>query len=203
MLEGQYYTLITTRYAGGSYLKRVELLNGCLSMRHSEIFIPSTIHGSNMDTDSGKINEKMLKQNLDTATDVYIDKVKSTTFGGKEIGLMKGDTSSIAEEHQEWRARLTTFLKGPKYKKESLKVSHEKDYQHFIDVWRMRSRHMVRNLPKNYVFMLLPCFEKSCPHPVCKRGEINHYQRYSGGPSVKFLPLPVKDPKRPKGNVQW
>ena len=49
MLEGRYCTLVTTRYAGGSYLNRVELLNGCLSMGHSGIFIPSTIHGSNMD----------------------------------------------------------------------------------------------------------------------------------------------------------
>ena len=53
--EGQFYwterhleesrvcTLVTARHAGGSYLNRVELLNGCIALGHSGVFIRSTI----------------------------------------------------------------------------------------------------------------------------------------------------------------
>ena len=34
---------------------------GCLAIGHSNLFVPSTIHGSNMDAD-GMLNEEMLKK---------------------------------------------------------------------------------------------------------------------------------------------
>ena len=38
-------TLVTSRSSGSSYLNRVELQNGCLSLGHSNTFIPSTLEG--------------------------------------------------------------------------------------------------------------------------------------------------------------
>lgn len=37
-------TIVTTRHSGGSYLNKVELLNGCTSVGHSNVFIPSTLN---------------------------------------------------------------------------------------------------------------------------------------------------------------
>ena len=39
-------TLVTLRSSGSSYLNRVELQNGCLSLVHANLFIPSTLNGS-------------------------------------------------------------------------------------------------------------------------------------------------------------
>ena len=72
--QGTLCIMVSARYSGGSYLNKVELQNGCLAIGHSNLFVPSTIHGSNMDAD-GKLCEEMLKKNLDTATDVYINTV--------------------------------------------------------------------------------------------------------------------------------
>lgn len=33
-------TIVTTRHSGSSYLNKVELLNGCISVGHSNVFIP-------------------------------------------------------------------------------------------------------------------------------------------------------------------
>ena len=38
-------TIVSARHSGGSYLNRVELLNGCISKAHSNVFIPSTLNG--------------------------------------------------------------------------------------------------------------------------------------------------------------
>lgn len=43
--ESHYFTSITTRHSGGSYLNPVELMNGCLVLAHSNMFIPSTLGG--------------------------------------------------------------------------------------------------------------------------------------------------------------
>ncbi len=44
--KGKLATLVTTRNSGSSYLNRVELQNGCLSLGHANTVIPSTIAGS-------------------------------------------------------------------------------------------------------------------------------------------------------------
>ena len=41
--RGRLATLVTTRSSGSSYLNRVELQNGCLSLGHANTFIPSTL----------------------------------------------------------------------------------------------------------------------------------------------------------------
>ena len=68
-------TLVTTRSSGSSYLNRVELQNGCLSLGHANTFIPSTLTGSCEDPLTGAIDDEKLRKNLDLAMDVYISRV--------------------------------------------------------------------------------------------------------------------------------
>ena len=56
-------TLVTSRSSGSSYLNRVELQNDCLSLGHSNTFIPSTLDLC-IDKLTGKINEAKLCENL-------------------------------------------------------------------------------------------------------------------------------------------
>ena len=57
-----------------------------------------------------------------------------------------------------------------------------------------------KNLPSQFVFQLLPCYETSCPHPVCQAGKPEKdYTWYSGCPPLSYLPIPICDPQRPWG----
>ena len=71
-------TIVSTRHSGGSYLNKVELLNGCISVAHSNVFIPSTLNGPCHAAD-GSIDEEKVKLNQDTVSDVYIDRVSGAT----------------------------------------------------------------------------------------------------------------------------
>ena len=106
--QGTICTMVSARYSGGSYLNKVELQNGCLAIGHSNLFIPSTIHGSNMDADR-KLRMEMLKKNLESATDVYINTVNGTAYFGTQIHLVKGNVNNML-------SRTTTeasdFFKG-------------------------------------------------------------------------------------------
>ncbi len=84
--QGLLCTVVSARYGGGSYLNKVELQNGCLALGHSNLFIPSTIHGSNLD-DDGKLCEEKLKKNLNVATEVYISTVSGTPCFGTKFTL--------------------------------------------------------------------------------------------------------------------
>ena len=55
-------TIIRVRYSGSSHLNRVELQNGCLSLGHANLFIPSTIGGSCIDSipNSGNVEAAKL-----------------------------------------------------------------------------------------------------------------------------------------------
>ncbi len=67
-------TLVTSRNSGASFRNRVELQNGCLALGHANLFIPSTLNGSCL-TQSGGVNEDILRKNLDSAIDAYISRV--------------------------------------------------------------------------------------------------------------------------------
>ena len=121
--KGTLCTMVSVRYSGGSYLNKVELQNGCSAIGHSNLFIPSTICGSNMDAD-GKLCEDMLEKNLDTATDVYINTVNGTPCFGSHIHLVKGATGSVSNMYQERRSRLLIFLRGSKKEIKCLQQSH-------------------------------------------------------------------------------
>ena len=82
--------LVTTRSSGSSYLNRVELQNGCLSLGYANLFIPSTLNGSCIDLNNGEINLQKLKVNLSNAIDVYIDRVDGCPCGSTAIKLYRG-----------------------------------------------------------------------------------------------------------------
>ena len=193
-------TLVTTRFAGGSYLNKVELQNGCLALGHSNLFIPSTINGSNFDSNR-KLDTTKLKQNLEAAIDVYISAVNGSPCGGKPIHLVKGAQDELAKKYQERRQRLIIFLRGTKKKKMKLKADYPDEYKYFSQVLEVQERHMVPNLPSNYVFMLRLCYQKQCIHPLCAAGrpEKEHLW-FKDGPPLSYLPLPIPDPERPWGS---
>ena len=66
--------------SGRSYLNRVELQNVCLAISHSNLFIPSTLHGSNFNSHDGGVNYEKLEKILTTAADVYISYCKGAQF---------------------------------------------------------------------------------------------------------------------------
>jgi hypothetical protein len=62
--EAKICTCVTARNSGGSFLNRVELVNGCIARAHSNVFIPSTLNGSIFSSDGldqGKLKEKGIK----------------------------------------------------------------------------------------------------------------------------------------------
>jgi hypothetical protein len=59
--------VVTTRESGSSNKNRVELQNGCLALAHANLYIPSTLNGSCLQSSSGKVNKDKLKENLSDA----------------------------------------------------------------------------------------------------------------------------------------
>ena len=88
LLEEKVATTAMTRHSGGSYLNRVEMQNGCLALAHSNLFILSTLTGSN--NSSTGIDTERLLTNLDNAINVYIDRVNGAPCGQSPITLFKG-----------------------------------------------------------------------------------------------------------------
>lgn len=104
--QAEVVTLVTTRCSGSSFLNRVELQNGCLSLGHSNTFIPSTLGGSCVDQQTGTTNEAKLRENLHLAIQAYISRVDGCPCGDTTIKLYKGSES---EEHQQSVTNLTSF----------------------------------------------------------------------------------------------
>ena len=105
-------TLVTARSSGSSYINRVELQNGCLTCGHANLFIPSTLSGSCIE--SGHINERTLKTNLQQAIDVYLSHVNYCPCGDTVIQLFTG---ADANDLMKYRTHLKNLLKGSKNKK--------------------------------------------------------------------------------------
>jgi len=135
--------LITTRSSGSSYLNRVELQNGCLTRGHSNLFIPSTLSGTCME--SGHINDQALKTNLQKALDVYLSHVNYCPCGDTVIQLFEG---ADANDFMVYREHLRTFLKGSKtFLKKILHQEHPGLYKLLKDVWELREQHMIKGYP--------------------------------------------------------
>ncbi len=198
LLRNKVATLITTRSSGSSYLNRVELQNGCLSRGHSNTFIPSTLAGACYDPDTGAVDQCKLKQNMRLAIEAYIKRVDGCPCGESQIRLYCGAESS---EQQEVREKLLIFLKGSNVSKESLRTTAPTLYTNFQLIWKVRANHMVSGLP-SYVFFLLCCYKKDCPHPRCQAGPPQTISTwYPGGPPLSHLPLPIPDKERPWGGT--
>ena len=113
--RGKVFTLVTTRKSGGSYLNKVELMNGCLAIAHSNLYIPSTLCGSNF-TSLG-LDSLKLAQNLDLARDVYIDRVSGAPCGDCMISLVIGAKADGEASLNSRRPDLLCFLNGKNHEK--------------------------------------------------------------------------------------
>ena len=190
-------TLLTSRSSGSSYLNKVELQNGCLSLGHANLFIPSTLNGSVYNPETGALDMERVKTNLELATDVYIKCVDGCPCGKTVIHLYRGANSSHLQEK---RNDLTIFLKGSKKKKEQLKKEKPELYEYFNKIWDVQHRHEVPGLPPQYLYLLVCCFDQSCPHPLCQL-ECEGLSMVWYPLRVDSLPLPIPDPMQPWGNA--
>ncbi len=186
--------ILTTRESGSSNRNRVELQNGCLAVAHTNLFIPSTLNGSCMQSTNGKVNEDKLKENLNDAIDVYISRVNKCPCADTVINLYKGTSSS---NNQNRREMVKTYLKGKPDELKRLKREHPQDYQWLKNVWELKKRHVVPKLPSKYIFHLICCYQKDCIHPLCKKGKPTPEPTwYEGGPPLSYTPIPVPDTNR-------
>ncbi len=128
------------------------------------MLIPSTLNGSNLDPQTGKVDREKHVRNMDLAMYVYLSRVDQSPCGGSPIHLFKGADSS---KLQEMRTHLLPFLREQK-QKERLKREHRDLHDYFQRVWKIREDHMVKDLPTNYLFFLVCCCKPSCAHPHCK-----------------------------------
>ena len=107
-------------------------------------------------TDSNGLNSEKLCENLDIATDVYIDSVNGSACCGTTLQLYKGGQSEAITAR---RQSLLVFLKGDAKERMQLKQSNPDLFKYFENVWSVRENHMNKALPENYIFMLNLCFK--------------------------------------------
>ena len=159
ILKERIATLVMSRSSACSYFNRVELQNGCVSLGHAHIFIPLTFGGWCYNQQTGEIDDEKIRRNMDLAIEVYISRVNHCSCGNTCIHLYRG---ADASNHLEVRDSLLTFLKGSKTARESLYQEKPMLYMYarFQTVWNIRHRHMVKELPSQYIFMLTCCFDK-------------------------------------------
>ena len=145
LVENHYFTCVTSRHSGGSYLNAVELMNGCLAVAHSNLFIPSTLGGA-VNTATGLVKTKL-------ASDVYISRVQGAPFGEAKIQLFKGACDEAAKTLVDRRNLLLVYLSGQKEQKEELKKNNPKLYDHFESVSKVLQNHK-HDLPCKYFLAL-------------------------------------------------
>ena len=189
--EDKVCSCVTSRYSGGSFLNGVELMNGCLARAHSNLFIPSTLTGSNF-SENG-LDETKLFENLDLATDVYIDRFDGAPCGETTIKLFKGSKDEHAEYLLSRRPNLLTFLHGSKKERTELQRQNSTQFEYFSQIWNLRNSHMVRDLPDQYAFVLLPCY-------TC---QLSRIMRDSPAWEPKYRLSRMRDENLPHGEAFW
>ena len=100
------------------------------------------------------MDQTKLKENLNLAITAYISRVDGCSCGETNIKLVRG---SNLDAIQEVNKHLLTYLKGSKKSKDALKAEMPALYKHFDEVWNVRNRHMVRDLPQSYIFFFKCC----------------------------------------------
>ena len=189
-------TLVTARSGGSSYLNRVELQNGCLTLAHANLFIPSSLGGSCFSSETGQIDSTKYEHNMQLATQAYISRVDGCPCGEGNIKLFQG---SYSPQNQELRSKVLQFLKGSKKDRAALKHEDPDSYSYISRVWSVRNNHLVKS-PTQYVFHLCCCYKTSCPHPYCISGSYKELTWFSDGPAVSYLSYPIADPAKPWGS---
>ena len=107
-----------------------------------------------------------VRNNLDLAASVYIERVDSCSFGETVIKLFQRADSS---EFQCQR-HLMVYLKGSKKKQDQLRLEQPELFAYFDKVTELKRRHQVDGLPAQYLFHLVCCFQSDCPHSICRNG---------------------------------
>ena len=176
----------------------MELQNGCLSLAHANLFIPSNINGTCFDPNTGQLDDQRLNTNMELAMDIYISSVNGAPCGDSQIHLFKGADSS---EKQELRKHVLLYLKGSMEQKAKLKSENPLCYEYIESVWNLRNKHMVPNLPSQYAFYLKCCHKEDCSHPLCEQTS-EQMSWFPNGPPLSHLPFPIPDPARPWGNPE-
>lgn len=155
------------------------------------LFIPSTLAGSVISPDTGTVDMEKVRQNLELATSVYIDRVNNCPCGEAIIHLYRGADSSSLQKNRE---HLMVYLKGNKKKREELARKEPELYTYFETVSEVKRRHEVTGFPPHYLYLLVCCFERTCPHPVCQRGKEGVSMKwFEDGPQLNVIPLPTPE----------
>lgn len=197
--SGSHALLVSSRNSGASFRNRVELQNGCLALAHSNLFIPSTLNGSCTLEGGTVVNEEVLKKNLESAIYLYIDRVDGAPCASTQIHLIKGADSTSRQEENDL---LKIFLKGKKDEKKELERNNPSMYSRFQKIWQLREKHLHKKLPAKYIFYLTCCYDKTCIHEICKKGQPEkELTWYPNGPPISYLPIPLPDPDRPFGSI--
>ena len=113
--------------------------------------------------ESSKVNKEKYKQNMELATEVYMNRVNGCPYGDTVIHLFKGADSSKQQQSCEC---VLQYLKGSK---QWLKKENPAMYEYCEQVWNVRSNDMVANLPPQYIFFLVCCYKPHCTHPLCSQ----------------------------------
>ena len=126
------------RSSGSSYINRVELQNGCLSLRHSNLCIPSNLGGSVVNPDTGSVDMDRVAKKKWPPLYILTDPCSDTV-----IHVFSGADSSTLKKS---RGSLMIFLKA---------LDEPELYAHFKMVTEVKEIHKVRGLPAQYLYMLL------------------------------------------------
>ena len=74
-----------------------------------------------------------------------------------------------------------------------LKYELQKKEPEFSEIWKVREKevretHYHREFPAQYIFLLTCCFQKDCPHPLCKEGPpADELTWFPDGPTFDFV----------------
>ena len=80
-------------------------------MSNSNLFIPSTLQGSNFNPQDGGIDYETLEKNFTSACGVCISKCDGAPCGESATVQMKGNQDDLAKKYQGRKPHLLTFLK--------------------------------------------------------------------------------------------
>jgi hypothetical protein len=198
--EEKLATFVSTRFSGGSYLNRVEHMNGQLTRAHANTFIPSNLLGPNKDPITGDHSEERLAANLQAAVDIYISRVNNTPYKENTIKLFK---ASSAGDFGERRPLLIEYLKASDKKKLELQKRYSHDQRkmgwlnHFKRVLAIQKAHEMESV--KYVFSVICCFDVDCSHPLCVSNagrKASDFKWHDNGPPLDFFPWPSVDCSR-------
>ena len=81
--------------------------------------------------------------------------------GNGNVTLFKRSSSEFVQQAKDRRSKLLTFLRGTKKERKALKQRGATLYAYFQEVSDVRGRHMVKNLPEQYVLCSFHAFKRA------------------------------------------